>query len=58
MTDIEWACDRFKTAISNPYAVLRHEQSRRDIADAWRAMAKESAQKKILKRKQDSLRRF
>lgn len=58
MSDIERACAAFKVALSNPYAVLRREQTRKDIADAWRAMSLVSSQKRALKQKQDSLRRF
>lgn len=57
MSDIERACNAFRDAMNNPYAVLRREQARKDIADAWRAMSLVSSQKRILRQKQDSLRR-
>lgn len=46
MTELENACLKLRQALLNPYAITRREARKKDVAEAWRSMSLQSAQKK------------
>lgn len=46
MSELDIACFNFKQALYNPYAITRREAKRRDVAEAWRSLQRQTAQKR------------
>lgn len=46
MNELDLACFNLKQALYNPYAITRREARKKDVAEAWRLMSLQSAQKK------------
>lgn len=46
MSELDIACLKFKQALYNPYAITRREAKRRDVAEAWKSLQRQTAQKK------------
>lgn len=46
MSELDLACLKLKQALYNPYAITRHEAKKRDVAEAWKSLQRQTAQKK------------
>ena len=46
MNELEFACFKLKQALYNPYAITRREARKRDVAEAWRSLQRQTTQKK------------
>lgn len=46
MSELDIACLKLKQALYNPYAITRREAKRRDVAEAWKSLQRQTAQKK------------
>lgn len=46
MSNLDFACLRLRQALSNPYAITRRETKKRDVAEAWKTLQRQTAQKK------------
>lgn len=46
MSELDIACLKLKQALYNPYAITRREAKRRDVAEAWRSLQRQTAQKR------------
>lgn len=46
MSELDFACFSLKQALYNPYAITRREAKKRDVAEAWRSLQRQTAQKR------------
>lgn len=46
MSELDLACLKLKQALYNPYAITRREAKKRDVAEAWRSLQRQTAQKR------------
>lgn len=46
MSELDFACFKLKQALYNPYAITRREAKKRDVAESWKAMQRQTAQKR------------
>lgn len=46
MSELDFACLKLKQALYNPYAITRREARKRDVAEAWRSLQRQTTQKK------------
>ncbi len=46
MNELDFACFKLRQALYNPYAITRREAKRRDVAEAWRLLRHQTAQKR------------
>lgn len=46
MSELDLACLKLKQALYNPYAITRRKAKKRDVAEAWKSLQRQTAQKK------------